>query len=75
MKDLKNTIIKLIISTIILLIAFSYLEKKPPTNAIHFDTSANKKSEPAIPSKLQWHDPFRGIENLPNKQKENNQSQ
>ncbi|BAK72612.1 MAG: hypothetical protein AB7S49_10400 [Arcobacter sp.] len=71
MKDLKYTIIKLIISAIILAIAFSYLEKKPPVNAIHFDTSSNKKTE-ATPSQLQWHEPFKGVNNLQPKPKENN---
>jgi len=70
MKDLKDTIIKLIISAIVLAIAFSYLEKKPTTTAIHFDTSKNQKTE-ATPSQLQWYDTFKGIENLPSKQQEN----
>jgi ATP/ADP translocase len=71
MKDLKSTIIKLIISAIILAIAFSYLEKKPTTTAIHFDTSKNQKTE-ATPSQLQWYDSFKGIENLPSKPKQDN---
>jgi len=71
MKDLKHTIIKLIISAIILSIAFYYLGEKPRVNIIHFDTSGNKETNPT-PSKLQWYDSFKGIENVPSKEKDNN---
>jgi hypothetical protein len=71
MKDLKYFIIKLILSAIVLTIAFIYLEKKPPVNAIHFDVSRQDNST-NTPSQLQWHDRFKGIENLPSKAKENN---
>ena len=65
MKDIKSFIIKLTISAIVLAIAFFYLEKKPPVNAIHFNI--NKDAAPSIPSKLRWNDPFKGIENVPSK--------
>jgi hypothetical protein len=68
MKDLKYFIIKLILSIIVLAIAFVNLEKKPPVNAINFDVSKQNTST-NVPSQLQWHDRFKGIENLPSKPK------
>jgi hypothetical protein len=68
MKDLKQLIIKIVISAVILILAFIYLEKKPPVNAIHFDIS-KPSDTPATPSQLKWHDSFKGIENLPSKPK------
>ncbi|MBP7769861.1 MAG: hypothetical protein KA055_01915 [Aliarcobacter sp.] len=65
MKDLKQFIIKLIISAIVLALAFIYLDKREPTTAIHFDI--NKQDAPSTPSKLRWNDPFKGIENMPSK--------
>lgn len=69
MKDLKSTLIKLIISAIVLAIAFVYLEKKPPTNSVQFEIQKKEENTPAIPSKLQWHDPFKGVSNVPSKPK------
>ncbi|MDD2896022.1 MAG: hypothetical protein PHG81_08375 [Aliarcobacter sp.] len=68
MKDLKEFIIKLIISAIVLAIAFTYLDKKPPVNSIQFPVK-KQDSTPPTPSQLQWHDHFKGIENLPSKPK------
>jgi hypothetical protein len=69
MKDLKYLIIKLLISAIILSVAFVYLEKKPAvTNAIHFDIKKKETSSNA-PSQLNWYDTFKGVENLPSKPK------
>lgn len=67
MKDLTQIIIKLIISVIVLALAFAYLNKREPTNAIHFDI--NRQDTPSSPSKLKWTDPFRGVENVPSKPK------
>ncbi len=69
MKDLKEFIIKLIISAIVLAIAFSYLEKKPPVTAIQFPIRTQDTYTPPTPSQLQWHDHFKGVENLPSKPK------
>ena len=68
MKDLKQLIIKIVISAIVLTIAFIYLEKKPPVNAIHFDISKPADTK-ATPSQLKWHDSFKGVENVPSKPK------
>lgn len=68
MKDTKGTLIKLTISIIILGIAFKYLEKKPQVNSIQFEIKPVDNTPP-MPSKLQWHDPFRGVSNLPSKPK------
>lgn len=71
MKDLKETLIKLIISAIVLAIAFAYFEKKPQTNAVDFNVlkkEENTNSTPT-PGKLQWHDPFKGVSNVPSKPK------
>ena len=70
MKDLKYTIIKLIISAIVLVIAFIFFEDKPTLNGINFDIN-RKNNSSNIPSKLQWSEPFKGIENIPSKPKEN----
>ena len=70
MKDLKYTIIKLIISAIVLVIAFVFFEEKPALNGINFDIN-RKNNSSNIPSKLQWSEPFKGIENIPSKPKEN----
>lgn len=68
MKDLKSTIIKTTISAIILLIAFKYLEKKPDTPTFNITIFKKEDSnEPPMPQKLKWHDPFKGVENLPSK--------
>ena len=66
MKDLKYTIIKLIISAIVLVIAFIFFEEKPALNGINFDIN-RKNNSSNIPSKLQWSEPFKGIENVPPK--------
>ncbi len=68
MKDLKQLIIKIVLTAIILTIAFIYLEKKPPVSAINFDISKPADTT-AIPSQLKWHDSFKGIENVPSKPK------
>lgn len=68
LKELREFIIKLILSAIVLAIAFNYLEKKPPVNAINFEVSKPQEST-NTPSQLQWHDHFKGIENLPSKPK------
>lgn len=65
MKDIKSFMIKLIISIIVLAIAFFYLEEKPPVNIIKFDINQNKTS--TTPSELKWYDPFKGIDNVPSK--------
>ena len=70
MKDLKYTIIKLIISAIVLVIAFIFFEEKPALNGINFDIN-RKDNSPNIPSKLQCSEPFKGIENVPPKAREN----
>jgi len=68
MKDLKNTIIKITISAIILLIAFKYLEKKPETQTFNITVFKKEDSnEPPMPQKLQWNEPFKGVSNLPSK--------
>ncbi|QKF66416.1 hypothetical protein AVENP_0856 [Arcobacter venerupis] len=72
MKDLKYFIIKLILSAIVLTIAFIYLEKKPPVTAINFEVNNKADTSTNVPSQLKWHDHFKGIENLPSKPKENN---
>ena len=69
MKDLKEFIIKLIISAVVLALAFSYLEKKPPTNTIQFPVRTTQEPTPPTPSQLQWYDSFKGIENVPAKPK------
>jgi|GEM_PF-5839310 len=68
MNDLKDFIIKLIISVIVLAIAFTFFEKKPAVNAIQFPVRKQETTPPS-PSQLQWHDHFKGIENLPSKPK------
>jgi hypothetical protein len=69
MKDLKELIIKIILSAIVLTIAFIYFEKKPPVeNRIFFDTKKQTTTTNA-PSQLQWYDSFKGVENLPSKPK------
>ncbi len=69
MKNLKELIIKIVISVIVLGIAFVYLEKKPPIeNKIFFDTKKEKPTTNA-PSQLNWYDSFKGVENLPSKPK------
>ena len=70
MKDLKYTIIKLIISAIVIVIAFIFFEEKPALNGINFDIN-RKNNSSNIPSKLEWDEPFKGIENIPSKPKEN----
>ena len=70
MKDLKYTIIKLIISAIVLVIAFILFEEKPALNGINFDIN-RKNNASNIPSKRQWSEPFKGIENVPPKPREN----
>ena len=70
MKDLKYTIIKLIISAIVIVIAFIFFKEKPALNGINFDIN-RKNNSSNIPSKLQWSEPFKGIENIPSKPKEN----
>ena len=70
MNDLKYTIIKLIIIPILLIIAFIFFQEKPAVNAINFDL-IKRDNAPSIPSKLQWHEPFKGIDNVPSKSKEN----
>ena len=70
MKDLKYTIIKLIISASVIVIAFIFFEEKPALNGINFDIN-RKNNSSNIPSKLQWSEPFKGIENIPSKPKEN----
>lgn len=69
MKDLKEFIIKLIISAIVLAIAFTYFDKKPPVNAIQFPVRTQDTYTQPTPSQLQWHDHFKGVENLPSKPK------
>ncbi|AXX89200.1 hypothetical protein CKA55_00240 [Arcobacter suis] len=69
MKDLTYTIIKLIIITAIIVIAFIFFQEKPALDGINFNI--NKRDAPSIPSKLQWSEPFKGIENVPPKPKEN----
>ncbi len=69
MKDLKDFIIKIVISVIVLAFAFIYLDKKPTTtNSIQFPVRTQDNS-PATPSQLKWHDNFKGIENVPSKPK------
>ena len=68
MKDIKGTLIKLTISIIILGLAFKYLERKPQVNAIQFDMKPVDNTPP-MPLKLQWHDPFKGVNNLQSKPK------
>ncbi len=70
MNDLKYTIIKLIIISILLVIAFIFFQEKPAVNAINFDL-IKRDNAPSIPSKIQWHEPFKGIDNVPSKSKEN----
>ena len=69
MKNLKEFIIKLIISAIVLAFALIYLDKEPTTsNSIQIPVKEQDNS-PAIPSQLKWHDNFKGIENVPSKPK------
>ena len=68
MKDLKELIIKLLISAIVLAFAFIYLDKKPSSPTIQFPVK-NQDNTPPIPSQLKWHDHFKGIENVPAKPK------
>ena len=68
MKDLKEFIIKLAISAIVLIFVFIYLDKKPPTATIQFPVK-NQDSTPPMPSQLRWYDDFKGIENVPSKSK------
>ena len=67
MKDTKAFIIKLTISIIVLAIAFIFLEIKPPVTSINFDIK--KQDSTPTPSKLKWHEPFKGVENVPSKPK------
>ncbi len=67
MKDLKNFIIKLLISAIVLTFAFIYLDK-PKTTAIQFPVR-DQDNTPPMPAQLKWHDNFKGIENVPSKPK------
>lgn len=73
MKDLKETLIKLIISAIILAIAFAYFEKKPQTNTIDFNVFKKEENlnKTPTPAQLQWHDPFKGVSNVPSNPKPN----
>ena len=53
-----------------IVIAFIFFEEKPALNGINFDIN-RKNNSSNIPSKLQWSEPFKGIENIPSKPKEN----
>lgn len=69
MKNLKEFIIKLIISAFVLAFALIYLDKEPTTtNSIQIPGKEQDNS-PAIPSQLKWYDNFKGIENVPSKPK------
>ena len=68
MKDLKQLIIKIILTGIVLAIAFAYLGKKPQeSNSINFEISKPSSDTKSAPSKLNWYDPFKGVNNMPSK--------
>lgn len=76
LKIFLDTLFKILIAiAVIIFIYIAYKNMNFSKNTVNFASKKEQKEE-YTPSKLKWSDPFKGVENVPNKnQKEKKSSQ
>ena len=75
-REIADILFKILVFVAIIIFAYIIYDKSNfTTNSLDFSSKKDNSSKTNLPSDLKWFDDFKGIENVPNKKKKENNSE